>query len=103
MLLAAEEPTTYCEATTEMMWQEAMQKELEAIEKNKTRGEGNVIKHKVKLVAKRYVQRQGVDFEEVFTPMARLDTVSLILALASQHGWEVHHLDVKSTFLDGDL
>ena len=126
VLLAAEEPTTYREAATEMMWQEAMQKELEDIERNKTwtltnlpsehkpiglkwvfklkkNSEENVIKHKTKLVAKGYVQRQGVDFEEVFATMTRLDTVRLILALVAQHRWEVHHLDVKSAFLNGGL
>ena len=87
-----------------------MQKELEAIENNKMwaltnlpfghkpislkwvfklkkNSEGNVIKHKARLVAKGYVQRQGVDFEEVFEPVARLDTVRLIIAFAVQHGW----------------
>lgn len=43
---------------------------------------GNVVKHKARLVAKGYAQRQGVDYEEVFAPVARLETVRLILALA---------------------
>nr|GEY12378.1 zinc finger, CCHC-type [Tanacetum cinerariifolium] len=46
---------------------------------------------------------QGIDFDEVFTPVARIETVRLILALAAYHGWQVHHLDVKSAFLHGDL
>jgi hypothetical protein len=41
------------------------------------------------------------DFDEVFTPMARLDTVRLLVALAANKGWELHHLDVKSAFLNG--
>ncbi|GJR13681.1 ribonuclease H-like domain, reverse transcriptase, RNA-dependent DNA polymerase [Tanacetum coccineum] len=41
----------------------------------------------------------GIDYDEVFAPVARMETVRLILALSSYHGWEVHHLDVKSTFL----
>ena len=49
------------------------------------------------------MQQQGVEFEEDFAPVARLDTVRLIPALVAQHGWEVHHLDVKSAFLNGDL
>ena len=65
--------------------------------------EGNVIKHKARFMVKGYVQRQGVDFEEVFEPVTRLDTVRLILALATQHEWEIHHLDIKSAFLNGDL
>ena len=54
-------------------------------------------------MAKGYVQKQGIDFEEVFAPVARLDTVRLILAVAANRGWEVHHLDVKSAFLNGEL
>lgn len=64
---------------------------------------GKVVKHKARFVAKGFVQKEGVDFDEVFAPVARLDTVRLILALAAQHGWVVHHLHVKSAFLNGDL
>jgi hypothetical protein len=62
-----------------------------------------VIKHKARLVAKGYVQRAGVDFDEVFAPVTRLDSVWLLLAIAAHSGWEVHHLDVKSAFLNGEL
>ena len=65
--------------------------------------EGNILKHKARLVAKGYAQKQGVDYEEVFALVARLEIVRLILALATQGGWEVHHMDVKSAFLNGDL
>jgi hypothetical protein len=71
--------------------------------KLKRNAEGEVIKHKARLVAKGYVQKQGIDLEEVFAPVARLDTVRLILALAANRGWQVHHLDVKTAFLNGDL
>jgi hypothetical protein len=64
---------------------------------------GNVMKHKVKLVAKGYAQNQGVDYDEVFAPVARMETVRLLLALAAQGEWEVHHMDVRSAFLNGDL
>jgi hypothetical protein len=69
----------------------------------KRNAEGEVVKHKARLVAKGYVQKQGIDFEEVFAPMARLDTVRLILAIAANKGWQVHHLDVKTAFLNGEL
>jgi len=65
--------------------------------------EVKVIKHRARLVAKGYVQKEGIDFEEVFAPVARLDTIKLILAMAANRGWQVHHLDVKSTFLNGQL
>ena len=71
--------------------------------KLKKNSEGNVIKHKAKLVVMGYMQRQGVDFLGGFASVARLDIVWLILSLADQHGWEVHHLDIKSVFLNGDL
>lgn len=61
------------------------------------------MKHKARLVAKGYAQVQGVDFEEVFAPVARIATVRVLLALAAQGGWEVHHMDVKSAFFNGDL
>jgi hypothetical protein len=52
---------------------------------------------------KGYAQRHGIDYDEVFTPVTRLDSVQLLIALAAQEGWEVHHLDVKSEFLNGEL
>jgi hypothetical protein len=65
--------------------------------------DGNLIKHKARLVAKGYAQVQGVDFEEVFAPVARIETVRVLLALVAEGGWEVHHMDVKSAFLTGDI
>ncbi|GKB12423.1 ribonuclease H-like domain, reverse transcriptase, RNA-dependent DNA polymerase [Tanacetum coccineum] len=64
---------------------------------------GNIIKHKARLVAKGYIQQHGIDFEEVFAPVARMETIRLLLAIAANNKWEVHHLDVKSAFLHGDL
>ena len=54
-------------------------------------------------MAKGYVQRHGIDFDEVFAPVARIETVRLIIALAASNGWEIHHLDVKTAFLHGEL
>ena len=64
---------------------------------------GAIVKHKTRLVAKGYVQRPGIDFTEVFAPVARLESVRVLLAVAAHEGWEVHHMDVKSTFLNGEL
>ena len=76
---------------------------LKWVFKLKRNANGEVIKHKARLVEKGYVQKQGVDFEEVFAPVARLDTVRMILAIATNRGWQVHHLDVKTAFWNGDL
>ena len=62
-----------------------------------------VMKHKDKLVAKGYVQKQGIDSEVVFALVTRIEMVRLLLALEAENSWEVHHLDVKSACLNGDL
>jgi hypothetical protein len=60
-----------------------------------------ITKYKGRMVAKGYVQRPNIDFDEVFAPVARLESVRLLLALAATEGWTVHHMDVKSAFLNG--
>ena len=124
--VSADEPNTFAEAEKNPCWLKAMQEEMTSITENQTwsledmppghraigikwvfklkRNEkGEVVKHKAHLVAKGYVQKQRVDFEEVFAPVARLESVRLLLAIAAHHSWEVHHMDVKSTFLNGEL
>ena len=64
---------------------------------------GAIVKHKARLVARGFVQREGIDFEEVFAPVACMESVRLLLALAAAKDWRVHHLDVKSAFLNGEL
>jgi hypothetical protein len=64
---------------------------------------GAVSKHKARLVVKGYVQRHDIDYDEVFASVAQLDSVRLLISLTAHNGWEVHHMDVKSAFLNGDL
>lgn len=64
---------------------------------------GNVVKHKARLLAKAYVQQEGVDFEEVFLPVARMESVRLLMAMVETKDWEIHHMDVKSPFLNMEL
>lgn len=71
--------------------------------KTKRDENGQITKHKARLVAKGYVQKQGIDFAEVFAPVARIDTVRMIISLAAQQGWSIYQLDVKSAFLHGTL
>jgi hypothetical protein len=64
---------------------------------------GAIIKHKARLVARGFVQWEGIDFNDTFAPMARRESVRLLFALVTQEGWRVHHMDVKSVFLNDDL
>lgn len=120
------EPGGFHDAKYSQHWMDAMQEELSMIEKNKTwelvdrplnrkvigvrwvfktklNPDGSVNKYKARLVVKGYAQVFGVDYSETFAPVARLDTVRLLLALAAQNSWKVFHLDVKSAFLNGVL
>lgn len=54
-------------------------------------------------MAKGYKQKPGIDYLEVFAPVARLDTVRLIVSLAAQNSWKIFQMDVKSAFLNGTL
>jgi hypothetical protein len=62
-----------------------------------------IIKHNARLVARGFLQQEGIDFDDAFAPVARMEFVRLLLALAAQEGWRVHHMDIKSVFLNGDL
>jgi hypothetical protein len=64
---------------------------------------GEIIKSKARLVARGFVQQEGIDFDEVFSPVACMESMRLLLTLANQEGWQVHHMDVKSAFLNGDM
>lgn len=120
------EPLTFHEAKGSKDWMLACEDEISSIIKNRTwdlvdlpegvkpiglkwvfklkrNSDGNVNKHKTRLVAKGYMQRYGVDFEEVFAPVARIETIRLLINLAASRGWEIHHLDVKTAFLYGEL
>jgi hypothetical protein len=64
---------------------------------------GAIVKHKARLVARGFLQQEGIDFDNAFAPMARMESVRLFLALVAQEGWHVHHMDVKLPFLNDDL
>jgi hypothetical protein len=120
------EPQSFTEAEKDAAWRAAMKAEMDAVDKNRTweltdlprchraitlkwvfklkRDEvSTIIKHKAHLVARGFLQREGIDFDDAFAPVARMESVRLLLALATQEGWHVHHMDVKSAFLNGDL
>ncbi|KAD3642341.1 hypothetical protein E3N88_31565 [Mikania micrantha] len=107
LLLTEGEPTNFREAAGKGVWEQAMKEEIASIERNNTWKLAELpAGHRpigLKLVAKGYIQKHGVDYDEVFAPVARLETVRLVLAISAQKGWFVHHLDVKTAFLHGDL
>jgi hypothetical protein len=76
---------------------------LKWIFKMKKDEKGDIIKHKAMLVAKSYVQKQGVDFSELFASVVRMECIILLLAVAAQERWLVHHMNVKSAFLNDNL
>jgi hypothetical protein len=124
-LMSTGEPCTFAEAEQDAVWQAVMQEEIDFVKRNQTweladlpqghraitmkwvyklkRNEaGEIIKHKARLVARGFVQQEGIDFDDVFAPVARMESVRL-LTLGAHEGWQVHHMDVKSAFLNGDL
>ena len=71
--------------------------------KTKLATDGSPLKYKARLVAKGYSQVHGIDYNETFSPVAKMDSIRLALAIAASRQWEVHHMDVKCAFLNGDL
>lgn len=125
-LFTENEPATFEEAIRNEEWMNAMEEELNSIERNHTwdlvslppgkkaipvkwvfkiklKPDGSIAKYKARLVAKGFLQQAGIDFGEVFAPVARLETIRLITAIASQRKWSLHQMDVKSAFLNGPL
>lgn len=77
--------------------------EVKWVFKTKYKPDDNIAKLKARLVAKGFLQEPGIDFTYVFAPVARLETVRLIIAVANLRNWKIHQLDVKSTFLNNPL
>ncbi|GJU31026.1 retrovirus-related pol polyprotein from transposon TNT 1-94 [Tanacetum coccineum] len=71
--------------------------------KNKKDEDQTVIRNKARLVAKGYAQEEGVDFEESFAPVARLEAVRIFVAHAAHKSFPIYQMDVKTAFLNGPL
>jgi hypothetical protein len=123
------EPATYKQAILSPQrdyWIQAMQEELEALFRNgvftethlpkgrralptmwvfkvKRKPDGSVERFKARLVVKGFMQREGIDYQEVYAPTARTDTFRVLMAVAAELDLEVHHVDVKTAFLNGEL
>jgi hypothetical protein len=125
-LISMLEPKNFIEASKYDHWVKAMNEELDQIEKNNTwemvqrpegknvigskwifknklNEKGQVIRNKARLVCKVYAQIEGLDFDETFAPVARLEAIRMFLAYAFHKRFKVYQMDVKSAFLNGYL
>jgi hypothetical protein len=71
--------------------------------KNKEGEKGEVVRNKSRLVAQGFSQKEGIDYEETFSPVARLEEIRILLAFSMAKGFKLHQMDVKSAFLNGVL
>jgi transposase InsO family protein len=124
-----DEPTSFSEAMGSVdreKWEQAAKDEMDSIQqactwtltplpedrqaigckwvfKIKRKADGSVDRYKMRLVAKGFSQKPGVDYEETFAPVAKFATIRALLSMAAHYDLEVHQMDVRTAFLNGDL
>nr|KYP36170.1 Retrovirus-related Pol polyprotein from transposon TNT 1-94 [Cajanus cajan] len=119
-------PNSVQEALEDPRWKQAMNIEMEALQKNETwkltslpsgkktigckwvytvklKADGSIDKYKARLVAKGYTQKYGVDYQDTFAPVAKLNTIRILISIAANRDWPLKQFDVKNAFLNGDL
>ena len=123
------EPQTYKKTMTSPeapFWKEAINSEVESILQNymwelvdippgnkqigykwifkrKLKVDGSIDKYKARLVAKGYRKKEGLDYFDTYFPVSRITSIRMLIAIASLNNMEIHHMDVKTAFLNGEL
>ena len=69
----------------------------------KCKANGNIERYKARLIAKGFTQTYGIDYQETFAPVAKINSIKILLSLAVNFNWLLHQLDIKNAFLNGDL
>ncbi|PKU71363.1 Retrovirus-related Pol polyprotein from transposon TNT 1-94 [Dendrobium catenatum] len=124
--LSQTDPTTFTEANKHFKWRRAMSDEFFALQKQgtwdlvepppnssilgskwtyrtKRNADGSVARHKARLVAQGNQQEFGLDYQETFSPVAKLPTIRILFTIALFHKWPIQQLDVANAFLHGDI
>nr|GEY06839.1 retrovirus-related Pol polyprotein from transposon TNT 1-94 [Tanacetum cinerariifolium] len=102
LTVSTPKPRHIKEAMADSAWIKAMQEELHQFDRLQDEDQ-TVIRNKARLVAKGYAQEEGIDFEESFAPVARLEAVWIFIAYAAHKSFPIYQIDVKTAFLNGPL
>ncbi|KAH9783645.1 hypothetical protein KPL71_009401 [Citrus sinensis] len=125
-LSAVSIPNSVQEALKDLKWKAAMNDEMRSLQKNQTwelvdlppgkkpvgcrwiytikyKADGSIERYKARIVAKGYTQTYGIDYTDTFAPVAKINTIRILLSLAVNLDWPVQQFDVKNAFLHGDL